>query len=384
MRTLRDLGHDAVGLDIVEGPFTTHVGSIVDRACVRRSMTGVETIYHAATLHKPHVATHSRQDFVDTNITGTLNLLEEAARTNVEAFIYTSTTSVFGDALIPPAGAPAAWVTEEVRPVPKNIYGVTKAAAEDVCQLFHRNKGLASIVLRTSRFFPEEDDNRAAREAYTDANIKTNEFLFRRVDLEDIVSAHLLAAEHAPALGFRRYIISATTPFLPSDLEELRSQAPLVARRRVPEYEAEFARRGWKMVPSIDRVYVNERARSELGWQPRYDFKCLIDRLREGEDMRSPLARLVGSKAYHAETFADGPYPVERVCRRLPFVLSHHSWQHQLAFLLLGSLPNVIRSRLSRWAAWVRCAAAPYRMRPPPTKTASAKACIKMPCSGAK
>ncbi len=35
-------------------------------------------MFHAATLHKPHVATHSRQDFVDTNIIGTLNLLEEA------------------------------------------------------------------------------------------------------------------------------------------------------------------------------------------------------------------------------------------------------------------------------------------------------------------
>jgi UDP-glucose 4-epimerase len=65
------------------------------------------------------------------------------------------------------------------------------------------------------------------------------------------------------------------------------------------------------MVPSIDRVYVNERARNELGWQSRYDFKFLIDRLRAGEDIRSPLARLVGSKGYHAEKFAGGPYPVE-------------------------------------------------------------------------
>ena len=123
-------------------------------------MRGVQAVFHAATLHKPHVATHSRQDFVDTNITGTLNLLEEAATAGVESFVFTSTTSVFGDALVPPAGAPAAWVTEDVTPVPKNIYGVTKAAAEDLCQLFHRNQGLACIVLRTSRFFPEEDDNK--------------------------------------------------------------------------------------------------------------------------------------------------------------------------------------------------------------------------------
>ena len=52
------------------------------------------------------------------------------------------------------------------------------------------------------------------------------------------------------------------------------------------------------MVPVIDRVYVNELARRELGWQPRYDFRLLIDRLRAGEDVRSPLARKVGSKGY--------------------------------------------------------------------------------------
>jgi nucleoside-diphosphate-sugar epimerase len=274
-------------------------------------MRGVQAVLHAATLHKPHVATHGRQDFVDTNITGTLNLLEEAVAAGVPAFVYTSTTSVFGGALMPPAGAPAAWVTEEISPIPKNIYGVTKAAAEDLCQLFHRNNALACIVLRTSRFFPEPDDDKAVREAYADDNIKANEYLFRRVDIEDVVSAHLLAAEQAPTVGFRRYIVSATTPFSPDDLPELRTDAARIARRYVPDYQKEYARRGWKMVPGIDRVYVNGRARRELGWQPRYDFKLIIDRLRAGEDIKSPLARLVGSKGYHAERFAEGPYPVE-------------------------------------------------------------------------
>src|SRR6185437_5747767 len=132
-------------------------------------------------------------------------------------FIYTSTTSVFGDALAPHPKAPAAWITEEVRPVPRNIYGVTKAAAEDLCELFFRNQGLACIVLRTSRFFPEDDDNPKVRKEYSGANAKANELLYRRVDIEDVVSAHLLAADRASAIGFRKYIISATTPFVPDD-----------------------------------------------------------------------------------------------------------------------------------------------------------------------
>ena len=64
------------------------------------------------------------------------------------------------------------------------------------------------------------------------------------------------------------------------------------------------------MFPAIDRVYVNERARGELGWQPRHDFGAIIARLRAGDDLRSPLAREIGAKGYHAETFADGPYPI--------------------------------------------------------------------------
>ena len=301
VRTLGKFGHEVVGLDILPRPFTTHVGSILDPSCVRRCMLGVQVVFHAATLHKPHVGTHRRQDFVDTNITGTLNLLEAASATGVESFIFTSTTSVFGRALVPPPGAPAAWITEDVTPIPKNIYGVTKAAAEDLCQLFHRNEGLACLVLRTSRFFPEEDDDPAARKAFADANLKVNEFLYRRVDTADVVSAHLLAAQRAPAISFRKYIISATTPFLPGDLPELRTDAPLVVRRRVPHYEEEYARRGWKMHPSIDRVYVNDRARQELGWKPRYDFLFILDRLKAGQDFRSPLARLIGSKGYHGE-----------------------------------------------------------------------------------
>jgi len=310
-RASLELGHEVIGVDVAEGRYTNRLGSICDRAFVRRCMAGVGTVYHLATLHKPHLATHSRQDFLDVNLTGTLNLLEEAVASGVDSFVYTSTTSVFGDALSPPAGEPAAWITEEVMPVPKNIYGVTKAAAEDLCQLFARNQGLATMVLRTSRFFPEEDDDRSVRGRYSDDNLKTNEYLHRRVDIEDVVGAHLLAARRAPMLGFRRYIISATTPFLPEDLDGLRAHAPLVVGRRVPGYDAIYAQHGWKMAQGIDRVYVNQRARNELGWTPRHDFAALIARLATGEDIRSPLARLIGSKGYHAETFRDGPYPVD-------------------------------------------------------------------------
>ena len=100
--------------------------------------------------------------------------------------------------------------------MPKNIYGVTKVAAESPCELFHRLHGLPCLVLRTSRFFPEEDDLGALRGQYANENLKANELLNRRVEIEDVVSAHLLALERAPAIGFARYVISATTPVISS------------------------------------------------------------------------------------------------------------------------------------------------------------------------
>ena len=299
MRTFAAAGQDAIGVDVLASPFTQVVGSIVDPDVVARCMRGVDVVLHAATLHKPHVATHSRQAFVDVNVTGTLNLLEAAVAQRVRAFIYTSTTSTFGDALTPPAGAPAAWITEDIVPIPKNIYGVTKVAAEDLCQLFHRNQRLPCLVLRTSRFFPEGDDVPEKQAEWNDDNLKVNELLYRRVDVDDVVGAHLCAIEKAATLGFGRFIISGATPFTRDDAAALGRDAPAVLAARVPEYPEIFARRGWKMLPTLDRVYDSSRARHLLGWQPRYDFRRALQATANGEDWRSALARSVGSKGYH-------------------------------------------------------------------------------------
>jgi UDP-glucose 4-epimerase len=301
VRTLPADGHEVVGLDVLASPHTHVLGSIADRGVIQRAVDGVDAIVHAATLQKPHVASHRRQEFVDTNVTGTLNLLEAAVEAGVGRFVFTSTTSTFGRALTPPPGAPAAWITEDVAPVPRNVYGATKTAAEDLCELVHRDHGLPVLILRTSRFFPEADDHEEVRNAYADANLKVNELLFRRVDLEDVVAAHRLALQRAPEIGFGRYIVSATTPFTRDDLADLRDDAPSVVARLFPDYERVYGERGWRMFPTVERVYVNRRARDELGWAPRYDFGYALERLAAGEDARSELAVAVGAKGYHAE-----------------------------------------------------------------------------------
>jgi UDP-glucose 4-epimerase len=308
LRTLRSRGLTVHGVDLKKSEFTDQVGSITDPGFVRSTMQGITAVIHTATLHKPHVGTHTKQDFIDTNVTGTLNLLEAAAAAGVRSFVFTSTTSAFGSQLRPEAGDAAVWVTEDLPSVPKNIYGASKLMAENLCELFFRERGLPVIVLRTSRFFPEDDDDPLARASFAPENAQANELLYRRLDIADAVSAHLLAI--APHIGFARYIVSATSPFTQNHLGALPHDAPSVVRVLYPDCAELYAARGWHLFPKIDRVYVSDRARRELGWRPEFDFAHVLSSLRANSDFRSELARQVGSKGYHGKVFDDGPYPV--------------------------------------------------------------------------
>lgn len=300
-RTLTARGDEVVGLDLVPSAYAGHVGSITDTTLVARCMRGVEAVFHLATLHKPHIASHGRQAFIDVNVAGTETILAAAVRAGVSAFVFTSTTSVFGEAMNSAAGAPAVWVDEALPPRPRNIYGVTKLAAEQLCALARRENGLAAIILRTSRFFPEADDDPTVRAAYAPDNVKLNEFLYRRADIEDVVQAHLLAIERTADVGPGPYIVSATTPFAPEHLARLAADAPGLLAGLCPAHRDIYARRGWSMFPTVGRVYDNARARAALGWTPKYDFVAMLEKVAGGAPPMSELALAVGAKGYHPE-----------------------------------------------------------------------------------
>ncbi|MBX2856370.1 MAG: NAD(P)-dependent oxidoreductase [Rhodobacteraceae bacterium] len=310
MRFLPTCGHEPVGLDVRDGPFTQFVGSITDAALLQSALRGVDAVAHAAALHKPHVVTHSEQKFIETNILGTLTLLQACVTAEVERIAFASTTSTFGDALRPTPGAPAAWIDESVTPSPKNIYGVTKTAAEDLCALFARNHSLSCAVLRLSRFFPEEDDDKARRDAFSSVNAKANEFLYRRVDIEDAAKAVERALAAASPGRFARYVISAPTPLTPDDLATLRAAPAQAIAARVPMFEAVYAAAGYRMFSEIDRIYDSSKAVRELDWRPTYSFERILQQIGADEEIGSALSREVGVKGYHACSFAEGPYPV--------------------------------------------------------------------------
>jgi nucleoside-diphosphate-sugar epimerase len=261
-------------------------------------------VLHTATLHKPHVGSHTKSQFIDTNIHGTLNLLENAASRpgQIEGFIFTSTTSTFGKALAPRPGQPAAWINEQVVPVPKNIYGTTKVAAEDLCQLVQSQTGMPTLVLRTSRFFPEEDDDDEARARFEDDNLKVCELLYRRVDVADVVSAHVCAMREAKRIGWGKYIISAPPPFTRSDalLRSLDSDAASAITQARPLHTKILLDRGWKLPTRLDRVYDSSKAIAELKWEPKYTFERALELVKERKDWKSPLTEQMGKRGYHA------------------------------------------------------------------------------------
>lgn len=306
MLALPGLGFKPFGIDILASPTTTAVGSISDRAFIHQLLqgSGIKHIIHAATLHKPHVGSHTKEQFVETNITGTVILLEEAASLGeqIESFQFLSTTSSFGTALSPKPGNPAAWIDESVVPQPKNIYGVTKVAAEDMCFLVQKQTGLPVLVLRTSRFFPEEDDDEDRRNALSDANLKVLELSYRRVDIEDIVTACVCGLAKAKSIGWGRYIISAPPPFARdgATLSALDRDPATVFRSVAPGVEAVFQAQNWGFLSRIDRVYDSSKAVRELGWQPKYTFENVVAMVGKGQDWRSELTTKVGKKGYHA------------------------------------------------------------------------------------
>jgi len=285
-------GHRVIGLDPQPGLGTEVVGSVVDRPLVRRIMRdhAIEAIVHAAARHKPHIATHDNAEFVAVNVQGTLNLLEEAVASGsrVDRFVFTSTTSLMISQKIRDGKAGGAreamWIDETLSPLePRNIYGVTKRAAEELCRLFNHLHRLPIVILRTSRFFPEEDDMAHAI-VQSDENTKVNEFLFRRLSVEDAAEAHVAALDRAPGIGFGTFIVSAMTPFSRADCRALMEDAPSVVERYFPHYRAIYAQRGWSMFDSIDRVYDASRAAEQLGFVCRTGFAQLLDGLRTGPD----------------------------------------------------------------------------------------------------
>ena len=280
---LRDVGHEPFGIDPVSSPWTNVTGSVADKNFIeglfkRHNFDGV---IHGGALHKPDIVRYPQQAFIDVNVTGTLNLLEAASQRDDMRFVFTSTTSLMISQKIRDERTDeAVWLDETAGPLePRNIYGVTKLAAEGLCRQHHLTRGLDTIVLRTSRFFPEEDDT---LRDLSGPNMKANELLNRRATVRDMARAHITALEQAPKIGFGLYIVSTPTPFTRDQAVALKKDAAGVIKEIFPDAKEAYAKNKWHLPESIGRVYDGTKIMDDLGFTYETSFKNILASLESG------------------------------------------------------------------------------------------------------
>ena len=259
---LRARGYAPYGVDLVPAPTTNSLLNVRDAAAVLDTTRGVQAVIHTAALHGKHYELAvPRLEFIRTNVEGTLNLLNACVQHGIKKLLYTSTTSIYGQALVAPDRA--VWVDEDLVPQPRDIYDITKQAAEALCRDFFEKEGVQTVVLRVARFLPEPP------------NLALNHRMYRGLDARDGALGHLLALEHDFA-AFEVFNISAGSPFQREDLAPLKQEPGAAIARRLPNVLAIYQRLGWQLPASIDRVYSIAKAQRVLGYRPQYTAEFLL------------------------------------------------------------------------------------------------------------
>ncbi|MCU0447057.1 MAG: NAD(P)-dependent oxidoreductase [Microscillaceae bacterium] len=262
VKLLQSLDYEVIGVDLVAADTTHAYLDIRHFESVLDLTQGVDAIIHTAALHGKHYELGvPRAEFIETNIKGTFNLLQACAHHGIGKLLYTSTTSIYGKAMV--NDRQAVWVTEELTPDPRDIYDITKLTAELLCRDYFEKEGIETAVLRVSRFLPESD------------NLKAIHRLYRGLAEKDGAMAHLLALEKKFD-NFEIFNISNASPFQTIDLVDLYQNPAKVILKYYPQAEGFFAQHHWQFPTCIDRVYVIDKARRLLNYQPKYNFDYFL------------------------------------------------------------------------------------------------------------
>ncbi|MFD2286291.1 NAD-dependent epimerase/dehydratase family protein [Pedobacter petrophilus] len=262
VKHLADFGYMVTGLDISGSSTTNLIADVKDKGKILEIIQNFDAVIHTAALHGRHMdLNYSREEFVDTNIKGTLNLLNACVANGIGKFLFTSTTSIYGKSLVD--DNEAVWVNEELPIQPRDIYDITKQSCEELCREFFEKEKLDVTVFRVGRFLPEPD------------NLKLNHRLYRGLDEQDGADALRLALEHNFE-QFEIFNISSGSPFQKEDLIELKHDAACVIAKYYPEVIELYERNHWTLPESIDRVYRSDKAMQMLSYQPKFTFEYLL------------------------------------------------------------------------------------------------------------
>ncbi len=138
----------------VKGKFEVFAGDIRDPHGVNEAMKGCDVVLHLAALIAIPYSYHSPDTYVDTNVKGTLNVLQAARELNVQRVIHTSTSEVYGTARFVP-------ITEEHPLQGQSPYSATKIAADQLAYSFYASFGLPVVIARPFNTYGPRQSARA-------------------------------------------------------------------------------------------------------------------------------------------------------------------------------------------------------------------------------
>lgn len=250
-------------------------GDVRDPHGVAAAVEGQELVFHLAALIGIPFSYHSPDAYIDTNVKGTLNVLQAARRHGTARVIHTSTSEVYGTARSVPIA--------ETHPLSaQSPYAASKTAADQLALAFHRSFGTPVAVMRPFNTYGPRQSTRAvlptvitqiaagAKTVKLGALHPTRDFNY----VLDTVEGFLAVAASDQALG---EVINVGSDFEISIGDAARLVAEVMGVRIKIESEAARLRPG----PSeVERLWAdNSRARDLLGWTPRYGGR---DGLRRG------------------------------------------------------------------------------------------------------
>ncbi|MEN7973390.1 MAG: SDR family oxidoreductase [Verrucomicrobiota bacterium] len=182
-------------------------GSITDREAVRKAVAGVDYIFHMAAMISVPESMEKPIECVDINTTGTLVVLEEAAKAGVKKMCFSSSAANYGDNPVVPK-------VETMLPEPKSPYAITKLDGEYYCEMFSREGKLKTGVMRYFNVFGPRQDPKSAYAAavpiFIDKAVKnetitifgdgeqTRDFIY----VKDIVAANVFLAMNDTEPGY--------------------------------------------------------------------------------------------------------------------------------------------------------------------------------------
>ena len=281
----------------VRGRFEVFAGDIRDPHGVREAMTGCDAVLHLAALIAIPYSYHSPDTYVDTNVKGTLNLLQAARQLGVRRFVHTSTSEVYGTARFVP-------ITEEHPLQGQSPYSATKIAADQLAYSFYASFGLPVVILRPFNTYGPRQSARAViptiitQLATGKSRIKLGSVHPTRDfnHVSDTAAGFMAALESDGGLG---EVIN-----LGSNCEvSVGEVAQLIAEIMRVDLEIETDdRRVRPALSEVERLCAsNEKARRLLGWAPAYGMRAGLRRgLTETIAWFRDPANLA---AYKAETY---------------------------------------------------------------------------------